>query len=308
MTLKIPSAFEGEVFRDVRLVPWNYYRVGGPADVFLVPRHEADVVLSVQSLKSQGKNFFVLGGGTNLLIRDGGLEDPVLYLGPKVAAHFSVVNETSTTVLLRVPAWASKASVLLWALRHKLGGLEFSAGIPGTMGGAVYMNAGTKWGSYSDVIQAVRYVDASGDVVMRSKEELVFSYRGHGHGFLNDAVLLSVDLLLERSSNAESSLALVNEILQYRGSKQPLEFPNCGSVFKNPLDSQKGAGRLIEASGLKGRRVGRAMISNKHANFFLNLGGASAKDLEGLMQIAETEVLHRFGVKLEREVVCVGRE
>ena len=184
-----------------------------------------------------------------------------------------------------------------------LEGLEFSAGIPGTMGGAICMNAGTKWGSYSDVVEEVTFFSSKNGYFNKKANELSFKYRGLGTRILDEETIVQkVTMRLKKSNGLDKSRALVDEILTYRGRRQPLEYPNCGSVFKNPPAPQRGAGRLIEACGLKGLTVGEAQISNKHANFILNLGNAKSSDVKELIEKAREQVLRKFSVNLEPEV------
>ena len=299
--------FKGSHLKNENLAKWVAFRVGGPAEHFFMPHNEADVRACIDYAHQEKLPLQVLGSGTNLLIRDGGVKGMVLYLGAGLHGDVEILEENDAGLLLRVPGHWPKAKLLSLALKKSWAGLEFSAGIPGTLGGAVYMNAGTKWGSYGDVVEKVRLYSSTLGLVEQSKEQMKFTYRGHGEGLLaNGSVVLSVDLRLKKR-NLNDIRKLVDEILSYRGSKQPLELPNCGSVFKNPESSEKGAGRLIESCGLKGLTVGRAQISLKHANFILNLGGAKASDIESLIQMAQEKVDEKFKIKLEPEVIILGR-
>lgn len=301
-------SFKGTRKKNEILAPYVAYRVGGPAQDFLVPQDEADVISCLIYAHQTKTPLKVLGSGTNLLIRDGGVEGMVLFLGAGLKGDIEILEENEQSLLVRVPGHWPKAKLLSLALAKSWGGLEFSAGIPGTMGGAVYMNAGTKWGAYGDVIEKVRLYNVEHGLVEQTKEQMKFKYRGHGEGLLKSStVVLSADLRLMKSKLSDIR-KLVDEILSYRGSKQPLELPNCGSVFKNPENSEKGAGRLIEAAGLKGTTIGNAQISLKHANFILNLGGAKASDIEGLINLAQSEVAKKFSINLETEVIILGKQ
>jgi UDP-N-acetylmuramate dehydrogenase len=233
-----------------------------------------------------------------------------VFMGPTQSLRPQVLSEDDRSVRVRVRAEDAKADVLDWAMDRRLVGLEFSAGIPGTMGGAVYMNAGTKWGSYGEVIEGVHLFSLSQGRLYKKAEEMGFKYRGHGEGLMSDgAVVTFVDLKLRKASDPvefENSRSKVDEILIYRGTRQPLDYPSCGSVFKNPENSPRGAGRLIEASGLKGLRRGQAMVSLKHANFILNLGGAKAADVNGLIEDIRDRVEKDHGIRLDPEVVRLG--
>jgi len=298
--------FKGKVRKDFRLAPILYYQIGGAAEYFVEPQNINDVLEVLKLSEEKSLPLQIIGGGSNLLVRDGGISGFVLYLGPGLEGEVEILNETSNDIELRVPAHWAKSQILALALQNKWGNLEFSAGIPGTMGGAVWMNAGTKWGAYSDVISGVHFAHPKKGIYRKEILELGLTYRGHGEGLLDSrTAILSVDLKLTRDKNGKSR-NLVDEILIYRGTRQPLERPNCGSVFKNPSNSERGAGRLIEAAGLKGLQVGNAMVSLKHANFIVNLGGATSQDVETLIEKCQTVVEEKFKIKLEPEVIVLG--
>lgn len=302
----LQSLPEAIVRAQVPLADFATYRIGGPAEVFFEPQSEAALMRGLEYVHKSGITFFILGSGSNLLVADEGYAGVVFHLGPQLPWQADVLREDAEHVWVRVPAWASKAELLSLSLRRGWAGLEFSAGIPGTLGGAVFMNAGTKWGAYADVIESVRLYHVVQGFQEKSVAEMGFRYRGHGEASLGkEAVVLSVDLKLRKAPNIVVSQKLVQEILAYRGEKQPLERPNCGSVFKNPENSARGAGRLIEAAGLKQVTRGGAMFSDKHANFILNVDGASAADVRALIELAQTEVAKQFSIQLEREVIFV---
>lgn len=303
--------FLGEAHSKVNLSKILYYRVGGPADILIVPRDVNDIRLVVHKAYSNSVPLTVLGAGTNVLVRDGGISGVVLYLGYGLEAQMEIVSQDEGSVRVRVPCFFPKAHLLDWSLNQSLGGLEFSAGIPGTLGGAVWMNAGTKWGSYSEVIRSVGFYHPAEGPFRKSIGDLGLKYRGHGEGLLDSyTVIEDVELELKRLNRDQlkKSLDLVNEILIYRGTRQDLDRPSCGSVFKNPVNSPRGSGRLIEATGLKGTRIGNAQISLKHANFFINLGNARGSDIEGLIDLAQKQVLQTHGVYLEPEVIILGNK
>jgi UDP-N-acetylmuramate dehydrogenase len=296
----------GGLRESVGLYQYATYRIGGAADIFFEPKNESDLIKALQYVHKSGISFFILGSGSNLLIDDAGYRGVVFNLGPSVKSKITVLREDAEHVWLRVPAWYSKAQLLSDALNHSWAGLEFSAGIPGTLGGAVYMNAGTKWGAYADVIESVRMYHVTQGLVEKPVAEMGFRYRGHGEASLGkDSIVVSVDLKLIKRVQMQTSKDLVQEILAYRGDKQPLERPNCGSVFKNPENSDRGAGRLIEAANLKKRCIGGAMFSDKHANFILNVDRATSDDVKSLIDLAQSEVSKNFSISLEREVIYV---
>jgi UDP-N-acetylmuramate dehydrogenase len=304
--------FRGRVYKNKDLSKVAAYKIGGKAKYFLVPDKDEDVeeVLNVSFKKNIP--LFILGSGTNLLISDKGFEGIILWMGPRVSEDIrrsiKIIREDSQNVLVQVPAHFSKAQLLDFSLRKKWSGLEFSAGIPGSLGGAVYMNAGTKWGSYGDVIESVNFVSASKGRFSKTAKEIGFRYRGHGEGLLDGSTLVSsVTVRLNKITPVEKIFSTVDEIYSYRGLRQPLELPNCGSVFKNPPHSEKGAGRLIEAAQLKGTKVGGAEVSLKHANFILNTGAAKAQHVYSLIQKIQNKVYAQFSINLEPEVIFLGK-
>lgn len=302
----LSALVKGGLREQIALRDYVTYRIGGNADIFYEPTSEFDLIKALEYVHKAGISFFILGSGSNLLVSDHGYQGIIFNLGPSLSGQLTVLREDDESVCVRVPAWYSKAQLLSDSLKRGWAGLEFSAGIPGTLGGAVFMNAGTKWGAYADVIDSVRLYHVQKGLQVRSVAEMGFRYRGHGEPSLGkEAIVLSVDLKLSKTKEISKSYELVQEILAYRGEKQPLERPNCGSVFKNPESSDRGAGRLIEAAGLKKKKRGGAMFSDKHANFILNVDNASADDIKGLIQDAQAQVHAKFGINLEREVIFI---
>lgn len=286
------------------------YKIGGKAKYFYTPKGSDDLLKFLEVAEKASLPLFILGSGTNLLISDTGFEGVILWMGPlstHTESEVKIISEDSTHVYVEVPAYFSKAKLLDMAVKNSWGGLEFSAGIPGSLGGAVFMNAGTKWGSYGEVITEVEFVSLKRQIYSLKNDEIGFKYRGHGEGLLDGKTIVSaVRLKLERNTPKEKILKQIDEIYSYRGLRQPLELPNCGSVFKNPVNSEKGAGRLIEACKLKGTSVGAAEISLKHANFILNKGGAKASDVRDLIKKIQDTVYSKFQIDLEPEVIFVG--
>jgi UDP-N-acetylmuramate dehydrogenase len=286
------------------------YQIGGPADFLVRPNSVDQTVQTLSVLKTSGVLPLIVGNGTNLLVRDGGLRGWVLDLGARYEfddCSMQIQKEDEDSVWIEVPAWESKSRLLQTAIQNQWSGLEFSAGIPGSLGGAVFMNAGTRWGSYSEVIQCVTLWKTEEGLTTKSVEEMGFQYRGHGHNVITSGTaVLSVNLKLKKHKSKSAIVSTVDEILEYRGTRQPLDNPSCGSVFKNPESSERGAGRLIEAAGLKGLRIGGAQVSEQHANFILNLGGASSRDVEMLIERIQESVEKKFSIKLELELVVLG--
>ena len=278
-----------------RHVSW---RAGGAASRVYVPADLDDLAAAVRALPATEPILFV-GLGSNLLVRDGG------YRGTVVLTH-AVLNELAAEDhTVRAGAGVPSPKVARFAALHDLAGAEFLAGIPGTIGGALAMNAGCYGAETWQLVRQVSVLGRDGRVRQRSRDEYEVAYR---HVALRRTPALeewfvAATFELGPGRGAEARVRM-KELLTRRIATQPLTLPNAGSVFRNPPGEF--AARLIEACGLKGRRSGGAVISDKHANFIVNTGGASAADIEGLIETAQAAVLARFGVMLEREVRIVG--
>lgn len=273
-------------------------RVGGPADYFLSPKGEGDVLKALRVCQEEGLPLTILGRGSNLLVRDGGLSGLVLFMGEDIA---EVQIEG-----LRIFAQAGAALVALSrrAQQAGLSGLEFAEGIPGSLGGAVLMNAGAYGGEMRQVVESVRVMDKDGRILTLSGQECEFAYR-HSRMMEEGLVVLSATLLLKEDDKAAIAARMADYSARRR-EKQPLQYPSCGSFFKRPEGYF--AGKLIEEAGLKGIRVNDAQISCLHAGFLINRGNASTRDILELMRLVQDRVFEEFGVRLEPEVRIVGRE
>jgi len=277
------------------------WRVGGAAERAYFPADLDDLCVFLRALPAD-EPVHVTGLGSNLLVRDGGLRGTVIF------THWALRGvrfESPDTV--RAEAGVASPKVARYAALHDLAGAEFLAGIPGTVGGALAMNAGCYGGETWDIVVDVTTVDRSGALRRRSPGDYEIAYR---HVRLKTVAprppeewFVGAGFRLKRGPGAESR-RMITDLLRRRISTQPLGEPNAGSVFRNPEGDH--AARLIEACGLKGRAIGGAQISTKHANFIVNLGRARAADIEALIELAERSVKERFGVALEREVRIVG--
>jgi UDP-N-acetylmuramate dehydrogenase len=275
-------------------------KVGGPADALIRPGSRDELVRLVSCLAEAQIPWRVIGGGSNILVADRGIEGVVIVLGRDFAAIEPLPGDGVHRLL--VEAGCSLARLSSWCLEHGLSGLEFVAGIPGTVGGAVMMNAGA-WGSeIARVITTVELLDASGRIEQRRLSVDDFCYRGWRQPH-HKVVVAGVFALTpeDRGVIAERCHRYVGQ----RAAKQPKGVASAGSFFKNPPGDS--AGRLIDQTGLKGVRIGDAEVSAVHANFLVNRGQARAADLFGLMQLVQKRVRDRFGVELQPEVEFVGR-
>lgn len=275
-----------------------WWRVGGPADGMVTARTEADVV-AVQRLAADANvPVFVLGNGSNLLVSDAGVRGLVVVLTGALA-ECEVLDEGATR--LRVGG-GFKLTVLV-SRSHRQGwtGLEVFAGIPGTLGGAIRMNAGAGLGETVEALVDVDVVLRGGEQRSLTVDQLNMRYR---HCDLPEGAIVTRATLATRGGDPDAFRDRVKQFLERRKASQPLRFPSCGSTFRNPPGDY--AGRLIEAAGLKGFQIGQAQVADKHANFVLNLGGATASDLRRVIEHMQREVERQFGVLLVREVHYAG--
>ena len=250
---------------------------------------------SVRQAKAQKLPLFVVGG-TNLLIRDKGIRGVVVHLG-----KLRAIREEPGSVLY-AEGGVGMPTLIGYAIRHSLAGLEWAAGIPGTVAGCVLMIAGTRLGEMKDSVKAVRLVNRKGEILDLPAQEIPFAYRRAT--LPAGGVVVGVWLQLKEGVRAEVE-KVVKDYLHYRRDTQPLTLPSAGCVFKNP--SKDSAGRVIDAAGLKGAQVGGAQVSDKHANFIVNQGQASAKDVLALIRKVRAAVAKHTGVKLELELKVVGQ-
>lgn len=289
------ASLRGDLRLNEPLARYTSWRVGGPAERFYRPADQQDLSRFLARL-SGNEALFWLGLGSNLLISDAGIAGTVINT-QGCLGELSHLPPSG----LRVEAGASCAKVARFASRHGLVGAEFLAGIPGTMGGALAMNAGAWGGETWPLVRRVRTIDRTGRINEREQAEFRFSYRNvegpTGEWFLG------ADLELETGDTAAAQ-ARIRELLARRAATQPTGLPSCGSVFRNPPGDH--AARLIEAAGLKGRRIGAAEVSRKHANFIINLGDATATDIASLIDLVQAEVERSSGIRLTPEVRRVG--
>lgn len=302
--MHIPN-FKGEIRKNEPLSKHTSFAIGGPADVFAYPVDCEDLKLLLHAIREQKLSYFILGSGTNLLVRDNGFRGVVISLKRmnKVSLEREYRSIGGSFQVVYAEAGAPLAKVLSLAVEEGLTGFEFSAGIPGTIGGAIRMNAGTALGELGDVIETVSMLSPDGVVTSRSRDDMGFGYRTSSIAEGN--VVIDVRVALRRDDKEKVSTRVL-ELLTTRKQRQPYGLPNAGSMFKNPNEAP--AGKLIESAGLKGKTVGSAMVSDQHANFITTLGKAKAADVLALMEIVQQTVLDVHGVRLEPEVKIIGED
>lgn len=286
----------GKVWIDEPLANHTTWRIGGPCDLLIQPRDKESLILAVQIIHRHNIPWRVIGRGSNLLVRDGGIRGAVF----KVAEGLSHCEFKGEEV--RVGAGYSMIRLTVEAGKMGLTGLEFAGGIPGSVGGAVYMNAGAHGSDLSRILKEAEILFENGETKVLSNEELQFSYR---HSLLQSqkGIVLEAVFQLKTGDRKEIAAALA-AYKDRRRQSQPLQQPCAGSVFRNPPGDH--AGRLIEACNLKGYKVGGAQVSTIHANFIVNCGGATATDVLTLMEHVQAVVQEKFGVNLHPEVLVVG--
>ena len=290
---KAVAGLRGHVTFGAMLRGYTSFKIGGPADVLVEPADVEDVCRLLAQAHAAKLPLFVVGG-TNLLIRDGGIRGIVVSL-----SKLRTIREEAGAVLY-AEGGVGMPTLIGYAIRRSLAGLEWAAGIPGTVGGCLVMNAGTRLGEMKDSIKAVRIVTAKGDVRDLSAASIRFDYR---RAHLPKGIVVGVWLQLRPGIRAEIA-RIVKDYLHYRKDTQPLAMPSAGCVFKNP--PRDSAGRLLEAAGLKGMRIGDAEVSTKHGNFIVNRGQASAADVIGLIQKVRRMIKRKTGVRLDLELKIVG--
>lgn len=300
--LKLQDIFSGCTDRPLLLEEpmsrHTSFRIGGPADMMAMPKNEAELSNLLQKAAANNIPVTLIGNGSNLLVRDKGIRGLVIKLGNMLNEILVDGNK------ITFGSGVSLALASRKAAENSLSGMEFAVGIPGSIGGAVYMNAGAYDGEMANVVAAVRVMDATGKVTIMSAEELRFGYRKTA---LQESGLIvtSVTVVLQKAEQ-QKIMAKMDDFSQRRISKQPLELPSAGSMFKRPPGYF--AGTLIEQTGLKGYSVGGAQISEKHAGFVVNTGNATAADVLGLIKYVQDRVLAAHGVLLQPEVLVIGEE
>lgn len=271
------------------------FRVGGPADVLVSPS-SAELPVVLQMAKEDGIPVTVIGNGSNLLVRDGGIRGLVIEIGKRM----DEIQIKGNHLIVEAGALLSKAANA--AAGAGLGGMEFAAGIPGSLGGAVVMNAGAYGGEMKDILVSATVIDAQGKLLTLSNEALDLSYR-HSCIPENNYVVISAELELTEKPEEEIRQVMA-ELRDKRVEKQPLEFPSAGSTFKRPEGYF--AGKLIQDAGLRGYKVGDAQVSEKHCGFVINRGSATAQDILQLISDVQRKVQDEFSVDLETEVRIIG--
>ena len=291
----------GKVLFDERMDRHTSIGVGGPADALVFPESAAEAGRLVSLLRAEDVPVFFMGNGTNLVVRDGGFRGAIV--STKALRSIRIEERGEGCAAIHAEAGAGLAEVVALAAKEGLEGMEFCAGIPGSVGGGIRMNAGAWGGETKDVLESVSLLNGEGNIKSSKREELPFEYRNLT--LPEGACILGGVFALARGDR-KAVEDRVREILRMRAGRHPLHHRSAGSVFKNPKGTP--AGRLIDEAGLKGNRVGGAQVSEMHGNFIVNLGSATATDICTLIGIVQRKVLETKGIALEPEVKIIGEE
>lgn len=314
------ASFRGEMRVKELMSEHTSLKIGGPVDAVVFPEDAASLKSFLIASSGEKMPFFVLGGGTNLLVKDSGVDGNAISL--KAFRNIKEIEnieriagtlegaEAGTSAGLFVESGVPLGRLINYTKEKGYSGLEALAGIPGSFGGAVYMNAGAFGSEIKDVIVSVALMKTDGEISILKKDQLKFSYRSSN--LPEDSIILSANIILRKDS-AENVAGRIREFLGKKRQSQPLGKPSAGCVFKNPvgIDSYRegdSAGRLIEAAGCKGMRAGDEEVSNVHANYFINNGNASGKDFLELMGKVKAKVQETSGVMLEPEIKIIGKD
>jgi UDP-N-acetylmuramate dehydrogenase len=288
----------GKVKRNERLSQHTTMKIGGPADIFIEPSSLENIQKVMTFLKERQIPWRAIGRGSNLLVSDKGIEGVVIKLGSGLD-HLTI-NDSAITV----GGGHSVVSLSTLISKKGLSGLEFASGIPGSVGGAVYMNAGAHGSDISKILTKAHILFEDGSMEWITNEEMEFTYRTSVLQKKRPGIVLEAEFQLTKGDRT----AIVSQMQKnkdYRKETQPWNFPCAGSIFRNPLPNY--AGKLIEDAGLKGYQMGGAKISEMHGNFIVNAGNATAKDVLDLIQYIKDTILHLYGIKMETEVEIIGR-
>ena len=273
------------------------FEVGGPADILLIPSKVEQIIESIKICKENNIPYFVMGNGSNLLVKDGGIRGVVIKLTG--LTNLEVKDEE-----IKADCGVMLKELSDKALENSLTGLEFACGIPGSVGGAVFMSAGAYNGEIKNVIKEAEVITSSGEIITLSKDELELGYRT-SKVMKDNSIVINATFKLEKG-NKEEIKETIDDLTQKREEKQPLEYPSAGSTFKRPEGYF--AGKLIQDSGLKGYSIGGAAVSSKHSGFVINKGNATAKDILDLIAYIQEKVKKQFGVELHTEVRIIGED
>lgn len=289
-----------EIKKNVLLKDYTTFKIGGPAKYFFVAKNKKDLIKAILMAKKIGLPFFILGGGSNLLVSDKGFKGLVIKVKSQIRQPADKIKNNKIFAETSIPL----AALVNKTVENNLTWLEWAAGIPGTVGGAIRGNAGAFGKSMKNIVKEVEVYDTkNGKIKILKNKNCKFNYRDSIFKKKKNLIILSATLQLKKGNKKEIKKK-IKKNLEQRNKTQPLNFPSAGSIFKNPKGFS--AGELIEKCGLKGKKIGKIEISKKHANFIVNLGGGRTKDVKKLIKLIKKEVKNKFDVELEEEIQYLG--
>lgn len=295
---ELTEANIGKVLENEPLAKHTTIKIGGPADIYIEPNSTNSLCKAIEIIKDNNVKWTVIGRGSNLLVADKGIEGVVIKLGAGMD-DFDLNGE-----ILTVGGGCSVIRLATIISKKGFSGLEFASGIPGSIGGAVYMNAGAHGSDMSNIVVKARILFDDGTIQWLSNQELEFSYRTSILQEKRPGICIEAVLQL-KTGEKEDIVAVMQKNKDYRRDTQPWNYPCAGSIFRNPLPNY--AGQLVEAAGLKGYQLGGAKISEMHGNFIVNAGGATAQDVLDLIEFVKKTILEKYDITMETEVEIIGR-
>lgn len=290
------SNFRGDIKFNEPLKYHTSFKIGGNADIIFYPIDERDLIWVMDKIRKEMVRYFVLGSGSNILVHDNGFQGFVICL--KHINNIKITKEIQgNRIIIQAEAGANLSKIVNFATFHGLSGMEFAAGIPGTLGGAIIMNSGNKSDAISDVIKSITVMTPNSNFLKLNRNEIGFDYRStdipNGYIIINSRMVL-------KKSNKRKIKSTIKKLIKIRKKIQPHDFPSAGSIFRNPIEDS--AGKLIESIGLKGTKIGGAVVSEKHANFIINKDGAKAEDVIQLIELIKKSVYENHNIQLEPEI------
>lgn len=288
----------GEILINEPMKNHTYFKIGGPVDALVLPGSIEEISAIIKLCNKENINYHIIGNGTNLLVRDKGIRGVII----KIDDNFSNIEVEDNVIKAEAGSLLSK--IAKTALRNSLTGFEGCSGIPGSLGGAVAMNAGAYGTEMKDVIKKVKCIDKDGNILEYTNEEMNFGYR-HSRVSDDDLIVIEAEIELKNGDYNEINKHM-NELMEKRNTKQPINMPSAGSTFKRPEGDY--ASRLIDVSGLRGVRYGDAQVSEKHCGFVVNIGNATCDDVINLIEFIQKTVKDKFNIQLDPEVRIIGEE
>ncbi|MGC8578668.1 MAG: UDP-N-acetylmuramate dehydrogenase [bacterium] len=300
---ELKHILKGNVMFDVPMKEHTSMHVGGPCTCMITPADQEDILRFIEWSRNNEQRYIVMGAGTNIIVRDGGIKQPVIRIKDTLDT-IEVSDEDNASVRLTVGAGTPLGLLVKYCEEKGLSGVEPLAGIPGTVGGAIYMNAGTRYGTISDIVETVTFIERTGRIRTLKNKDMGFGYRECKQ--LSSSSIVVATVLKLQKSDSQKVQERVAHILKEKTRTQPLNHPSSGSIFKNPPKVK--AWKLLDEAGMRGVRVRGAKYSELHTNFIINTGDARAEDVLTLIDAGMEKVKEKSKIKLELEVVIVGEQ